>query len=78
VKLVANRAGWTEKIEKAGGLLTSNLCIGPGAPFAACGYSCVLTNSPRCAYYAPNVKARLASLEDCVEFAIEGNEEVLR
>lgn len=72
VKLVANRAGWTEKIEKAGGLLTSNLCLGPGASFAACGYGCVMTNSPRCAYYAPNVKAKLASLEDCIRFAVEG------
>jgi predicted aconitase len=72
VKVVADRAGWTQKIERAGGLLVTNLCMGPGAPFAARGMRVVATNSPRSAYYAPGVEHLYGSTRECLEAAISG------
>jgi predicted aconitase len=72
VKVVADRAGWTQKIERAGGLLVTNLCMGPGAPFAARGMRVVATNSPRSAYYAPGVEHLYGSTRECLEAAITG------
>ncbi len=72
VKVVADRAGWTQKIENAGGLLVTNICMGPGAPFAARGMKIVATNSPRSAYYASGVEHLYGSTKDCLEAAISG------
>ena len=72
VKVVADRAGWTQAIEKAGGLLVTNLCMGPGAPFAARGAKVVATNSPRSAYYASGVEHLYGSTKECLEAAISG------
>ena len=72
VKVVADRAGWTQTIEKAGGLLVTNICMGPGAPFAAHGVKVVATNSPRSAYYAPGVEHLYGSTRECIEAAITG------
>lgn len=72
VKVVADRAGWTETIEKAGGLVVTNICMGPGAPFEAQEVDVVATNSPRSAYYAPGVEHLYGSTEECLEAAISG------
>jgi len=72
IKVIANRAGWTEKIERAGGLLVTNICMGPGNPASARGARVIATNSPRCAYYAPGVKVLFGSTKDCLEAAISG------
>jgi hypothetical protein len=72
VNVVADRAGWTQKIERAGGLLVTNLCMGPGAPFAARGMRVVATNSPRSAYYDPGVEHLYGSTRECLEAAISG------
>ncbi|MEX2707493.1 MAG: aconitase X [Candidatus Freyrarchaeum guaymaensis] len=72
VKVVADRAGWTQIIENAGGLLVTNLCLGPGAPFAAQGVEVAATNSPRSAYYAEGVEHLYGSTRECIEAAITG------
>ncbi|MCQ4153350.1 MAG: aconitase X catalytic domain-containing protein [Archaeoglobi archaeon] len=72
VKVVADRAGWTEKIENAGGLLVTNICMGPGNPCAARGARIVATNSPRSAYYTPKVEHLFGSTRECLETAISG------
>ncbi len=49
VKVVADRAGWTQKIETAGALLVTNICMGPGAPlsetYPSIGYSLMVFGS---------------------------------
>ncbi|MEM3464992.1 MAG: aconitase X catalytic domain-containing protein [Candidatus Jordarchaeales archaeon] len=72
VKVVADKAGWTQTIEKAGGLVVTNICMGPGAPFAARGVKVVATNSPRSAYYAPGVEHLYGSTRECIQAAITG------
>lgn len=72
VKVVADKAGWTQTIEKAGGLVVTNICMGPGAPFAARGVKVVATNSPRSAYYAPGVEHLYGSTRECIEAALTG------
>ncbi|MEM1798646.1 MAG: aconitase X catalytic domain-containing protein [Candidatus Jordarchaeales archaeon] len=72
VKVVADKAGWTQTIEKAGGLVVTNICMGPGAPFAARGVKVVATNSPRSAYYAPGVEHLYGSTRECIQAALTG------
>jgi len=72
IKVVADRAGWTEKIENAGGLLVTNICMGPGNPCATRSAKIVATNSPRSAYYIPKVEHLFGSTRECLEAAISG------
>ena len=51
---MAQRMGYVERIERAGGLVTADLCVAPGAPFHLVkGVKTVAINSARGAYFIP-------------------------
>lgn len=76
LKDIALRMGFVEIIEKAGGLVATDLCVAPGAPFHLVeGVKTVATNSARGAYFIPgacNVEVLLADTKDCIQIAIDG------
>jgi predicted aconitase len=70
-KLLAQRAGLVNTIEKAGGNVVVDTCI--DEPCWITYYSGVgMTDSPKCAYYRRFKEAVVSRLEDCVEAAVEG------
>jgi len=76
LKAMAQRMGYVEIIERAGGLVTTDLCVAPGAPFHLVqGVRTVATNSARGAYFIPgacNVEAIFGDTKDCLQAAIDG------
>ncbi len=70
-KLLAQRAGLVNTIEKAGGNVVVDTCI--DEPCWISYYGGVgMTDSPKCAYYRRFKEAVVSRLEDCVEAAVGG------
>jgi len=76
LKTMAERMGYVEIIERAGGLVLADLCVAPGAPFHLVpGVKTVAINSARGAYFIPgscNVDVIFGDTKDCVQAAITG------
>lgn len=76
LKEMAKRMGLVEIIEKAGGLVTTDLCISPGAPFHLIpGIKTVAINSARGAYFLPGacqVEVIFGETVDCIQAALSG------
>jgi len=76
LKSMARQMGHVEKIERAGGLVTSELCVAPGAPFHLVkGVKTVAINSARGAYFIPgacNVDVIFGDTKDCIQAAVSG------
>jgi predicted aconitase len=76
LKVMAQRMGYVERIERAGGLVTTDLCVAPGAPFHLVkGVKIVAINSARGAYFIPgacNVDVIFGDTRDCIQAAISG------
>ena len=79
IRLAAERAGYVDIIEKAGGLVIQDCCVGAGAPFIFCGIhpKTMATNSARAAHYLPRTSAGRSNIvygstEDCIDDAITG------
>ncbi len=76
LKEIAKRMGLVEIIEKAGGLVTTDLCVSPGAPFHLIpGIKTVAINSARGAYFLPGacqVEVIFGETEDCIQAALCG------
>jgi predicted aconitase len=70
-KLLAERAGFVDVIEKAGGHVVVDTCIDEPCWIAYYG-KVGMTDSPKCAYYRRFKEAIVSRLEDCVEAAAEG------
>lgn len=73
---IAERMGYVELIERAGGLVVTDSCIGPRAPYSYKGVSTVATNSARAAHYIPRTAREVSVLydskENCIDAAISG------
>ena len=76
LKAIAQQMGYVEIIERAGGLVLTDLCVAPGAPFHLVpGVKTVAINSARGAYFIPgacNVDVIFGDTKDCVQAAITG------
>jgi predicted aconitase len=76
LKTMAQRMGYAEIIERAGGLVLADLCVAPGAPFHLVpGVKTVAINSARGAYFIPgacNVDVIFGDTKDCIQAAITG------
>jgi predicted aconitase len=76
IKNMARQMGYVEVIERSGGLVTTDLCAAPGAPFHLVkGVKTVVTNTARGAYFIPgacNVEVIFGDTGDCIEAAISG------
>jgi hypothetical protein len=76
LKTMAQRMGYVEIIERAGGLVLADLCVAPGAPFHLVpGVKTVAINSARGAYFIPgacNMDVIFGDTKDCVQAAITG------
>lgn len=76
LKDLAKKMGLVEVIEKAGGFVTTDLCISPGAPFHLIpGVKTVAINSARGAYFLPGacqVEVIFGDTKDCLEAALTG------
>jgi len=76
LKTMAQRMGYVEIIERAGGLVLADLCVAPGAPFHLVpGVKTVAINSARGAYFIPgacNVDVIFGDTKDCIQAAITG------
>jgi hypothetical protein len=73
-KVLADKMGLTEIIEKAGARIICDTCP-VLAPTSTKGYKKLLTNSGKLAHYAPglwNLKTGLLEIEECVDAAIKG------
>jgi hypothetical protein len=70
-KLLAERIGYVDTIEKAGGHVVVDTCIDEPCWIAYKG-KVGMTDSPKCAYYRRFKEARIGRLKDCVESAITG------
>jgi len=70
-KLLAERAGFVDVIEKAGGHMVVDTCIDEPCWIAYYG-KVGMTDSPKCAYYRRFKEAIVSRLEDCVEAAVKG------
>jgi predicted aconitase len=72
---LAQRMGYVEIIERAGGLVLADLCVAPGAPFHLVqGVKTVAINSARGAYFIPgacNVDVIFGDTKDCIQAAID-------
>ncbi len=76
LKNMASLMGYVEVIENAGGLVTTDLCVAPGAPFHLVeGVKTVAIDSARGAYFIPgacDVDVIFGQTEDCINAAISG------
>ena len=74
IKQMAKQFGYMDTIEKAGGVLTQDLCTILGNP-EALGASTVATNSAKMAFYAPGSNSMgvwFGSVERCIDAAVTG------
>jgi predicted aconitase len=74
VKLLSDKMGYTDIIEKAGALIVCDTCP-VLCPTSSKGYKTVVTNSAKMAHYIRglwNVKSALIQMEDCIDTAIQG------
>ncbi len=76
IKRLAKEMGFVEIIERAGGLVITDLCVSPGAPFHLIpGIKTVAINSARGAYFLPGacrVDVIFGDTQDCLRAAIQG------
>jgi predicted aconitase len=77
IKHLAQKMGFVEVIEKAGGLVLTDLCVAPGAPFHLVpGVKTVAINSARGAYFIPGactgVDVIFGDTQDCIQAALTG------
>lgn len=76
IKLILERVGLVDAIERAGGLVLADECIGVGTPLELIeGVRTVATCDARAAYFLPgscNVGVLFGSAHDCIEAAIKG------
>jgi len=70
-KVLAERNGYVDIIEKAGGHVVVDTCIDEPC-WIAYKDKVGMTDSPKCAYYRRFKEAIVARLKDCTEAAIEG------
>jgi len=82
-KDLADRLGYRETIERAGGFILADICAGPSAPFNYLKnpIKVVATNSVKTAFYAPGtskVDVLLGNTEQCIRSALRGKWERLR
>jgi hypothetical protein len=71
-KMLAERIGYVNIIERAGGHVVVDTCIDEPC-WIAYKNKVGITDSPKCAYYRRFKEAIVARLQDCVEAAIKGN-----
>jgi len=76
IQSLARQMGLAEIIERAGGLILSDVCVGPGASFELMeGVRTVATSDARGAHYIPSIsKVGLifGNVSDCINAAITG------
>ncbi len=77
LKNMARQMGYVEIIERAGGLVLTDLCPAPGAPFHLVpGVKTVAINSARGAYFIPGacsgVDVIFGDTQDCIQAAVTG------
>jgi len=70
-KTLAERIGYVDVIERAGGHVVVDTCIDEPC-WIAYKDKVGMTDSPKCAYYRRFKEARVGRLQDCVETAVEG------
>jgi hypothetical protein len=70
-KVLAERNGYVDAIERAGGHVVVDTCIDEPC-WIAYKDKVGMTDSPKCAYYRRFKEAMVARLGDCVEAAIRG------
>jgi predicted aconitase len=70
-KVLAERNGYVDIIERAGGHVVVDTCIDEPC-WIAYKDKVGMTDSPKCAYYRRFKEARVERLQDCVEAAIRG------
>jgi predicted aconitase len=70
-RLLAERNGYVDAIEKAGGHVVVDTCIDEPC-WIAYKDKVGMTDSPKCAYYRRFRDAIVSRLEDCVEAAVKG------
>jgi predicted aconitase len=70
-KILADRIGYTDTIEKAGGHLVVDTCIDEPC-WIAYKQKVGMTDSPKCAYYRRFKEVMVGRLEDCVDAAVKG------
>jgi len=70
-KLLAERGGYVDTIEKAGGHVVVDTCIDEPCWIAYID-KVGMTDSPKCAYYRRFKEAVVSRLSDCVEAAVKG------
>jgi predicted aconitase len=70
-KTLAERIGYIDTIQKAGGHVVADTCIDEPC-WIAYKDKVGMTDSPKCAYYRRFKEAIIGKLEDCVETAITG------
>src|SRR5208337_3149735 len=73
-KALAQRIGYVDLIEKAGGSVVVDTCIDEPC-WTVYRNEVGMTDSPKCAYYRRFKDVIVAGLEDCVEAAIKGKYE---
>jgi hypothetical protein len=74
VKILADRIGYTNIIEKSGGRIITDTCI-VVSPLKTLGLKRILTNSAKACYYLTALEkldVGIAKLEDCVDTAVRG------
>jgi predicted aconitase len=70
-KTLAEKTGYVDIIQKAGGHLVVDTCIDEPC-WAIYTDKVGMTDSPKCAYYRRFKEVRVGRLEDCVETAVKG------
>jgi hypothetical protein len=70
-KVLAERNGYVDVIEKAGGHVVVDTCIDEPC-WIAYKSKVGMTDSPKCAYYRRFKEVRVGRLQDCVEAAVRG------
>lgn len=71
--LLAERMGYRQMLEESGVILTVETCM-LISPVETWGFGAIMTDSAKCAYYAPmqcKTKVLYASVEECIEAAVE-------
>jgi len=75
IRNLAVQLGYVQIIEKAGGVVTQDLCTVLGNP-EALGFKTLATDSPKMAFYAPGsngFQVWYGSMEECIETAVRGS-----
>ena len=70
-KVLSDKTGHTDAIEKAGGRVVVDTCIDEPC-WIAYKEKVGMTDSPKCAYYRRFKEVMVARLQDCVEAAVKG------